>query len=119
MQMDPLGLAFEQYDPLGRFSAVDGDKKAIDASGKLEDTDVDGPFQGAVELAERLGASGDARVCLEGKMLEYALGRALVPQDRCAQQGLDQRVKAAGGHLSDMFLAVVQSAAFRNRTGGN
>src|SRR6185436_17516181 len=61
--MDPIGLTFENYDAMGRWRDKENGL-AIDASGDLKGTDVDGPFVGAVELAKKLASSQKASDCV-------------------------------------------------------
>jgi hypothetical protein len=118
-QMDPLGLAFENYDALGRYSAKDAQGNPVDASATIAGTDVDGTVKNAVDLGQRLVGSADMRVCLETNMQAYALGRD-VPStaDQCEQQNIDQQVKASGGKLLDMMRAIAAAPGFRTRVGG-
>jgi hypothetical protein len=58
--MDPIGFGFEEFDATGVFREVDGGL-AVDASGELIDTDVDGSFVGVRELSQRLLESQQVR----------------------------------------------------------
>src|SRR5690606_24790407 len=80
-QMDALGFAFENFDPIGRWRDKDGEH-AIDPSGVLPDgTEI----SGSASLVEVLTREKEkfARTLAE-KMLTYALGRGLEYYDRCA-----------------------------------
>ena len=117
--MDPLGLSFEAYDALGRYSAKDKNGLAIDTTGEITGTDVDGRVAGGVELAQKLAGSQQVRLCIEAKMYAYALGREVGGDaDTCEVQRLDAQVAAGGGRLLDMMAAVAGSPAFRVRKGG-
>ena len=117
--MDRLGLAFEGYDALGRYATKDKAGNAIDTSGEITGSDVDGKVNGAVELAQRLAGSQQVRLCIESKMMAYALGRDIGgDSDTCEVQRLDGEVAAAGGRLSDVMTAIARSPAFRARNGG-
>jgi hypothetical protein len=116
--MDPLGISLESFDSLGRFRTRQADGTPVDPAGALTGTDVDGPFAGAVELAGRLASSKQVRSCVAAKMLSYAVGRELGPEDRCEQDRIGAEVEAAGGHLIDIFAAIAGSPALRYRTGG-
>jgi hypothetical protein len=121
-QMDPIGLAFGNYDALGRYRTTDKTGAAIDSTGDLSGTGestVDGPVKNAVELGERLSRSTTARSCIEGKMLGYALGRLTEKFDKCELKRIDGFVAAGGGKLTDLMAAIVYSSAYRYRTGGN
>jgi hypothetical protein len=117
--MDPAGLAFMNYDALGRYRKVGADGKAIDATGMLEGAgEVDGPVRDAVELGQRLAKSSVVRNCIESKMFGYALGRLTGDTDSCELKRIDKFVMDEGGKLSDLMAAVMFSSAFRTRTGG-
>jgi hypothetical protein len=118
-QMDPLGLAFTQYDLLARYRPIGPDGKPIDASGTLTGTgDVDGPLMNAVDLAGKLARSRAVRACIEEKLFSYALGRLREPGDRCELDRIDAHVQGKGGKLAEVAAALVASASFRLRTGG-
>jgi hypothetical protein len=72
--MDPLGLAFEHYDAVGRWRETDLGA-AIDATGAVPTTDV--PFDGALGLASALKNDGRFVDCIIRKFFTYALGRGL------------------------------------------
>jgi hypothetical protein len=116
--MDPIGLAFSQYDPLSRFSSKAPDGSTVDASTTLAHTDVDGPVNGAVELAQRLAGSARVRSCISSKMLSYVVGRELGPNDLCEQQRIAAQVQSGGGHLLDVMTAILRGPSFRYRLGG-
>jgi hypothetical protein len=116
--MDPLGLAFVQYDPVARYRPNDAAGKPIDASGTVSGSDVDGPVMNAVDLAAKLSRSKTVRACIEEKMFSYALGRMVTPADRCELQRIDAYVQSKGGKLSELFAGIMLSSSFRYRTGG-
>src|SRR5690606_18193812 len=80
--LDPIGLAFEHYDAIGRYRETEAGAP-IDASGYLVDTDVDGPIDGLSDLASRLGGSSEVRRCMVTQVFRYAFGRGETEQDRC------------------------------------
>jgi hypothetical protein len=117
--MDGVGLAFENYDPLARYATMGPNHAPIDASGFIKGTDVDAKINGALDLATRLSASKQARLCVETKLLSYSLGNELEYSDnRCDVQRLDAQIKTGGGRLMDLVAAIAQSPGFRTRTGG-
>jgi hypothetical protein len=80
-RMDPIGFAFENFDPVGAWRETDAGA-AIDASGVLPDGRR---FDGPAGLKRILRADKDVFVrCVAEKMLTYALGRGLEPYDRRA-----------------------------------
>jgi hypothetical protein len=110
---DPLGLAFEQYDALGRLA-----EPTADATAELVGTDVDGPIDGAVDLARRLADSRVVRECLVDQMITYALGRHLQADDSCERDRIVAEVTAKDGELVAIARAIATSPLFRYRTQG-
>lgn len=74
-ELNGIGFGFESYDAVGRFRTTDNGH-AVDASGFLAGTDSDGPFDGAVELAEKLAASDQVAFRFSTHLLTFAYGRA-------------------------------------------
>jgi hypothetical protein len=74
----PIGLAFEAYDNMGRYRTTYADGKAIVTSGELTGAgDASGPYASAVEIAARIGNSLIGEYCFSRQFAEYALGRHL------------------------------------------
>lgn len=67
---DPLGLALEHYDTMGRWRDTD-QGLTIDASGELDGV----PFADAAELAVLLHEHPEAPRCLVDKLYTYTAGR--------------------------------------------
>jgi hypothetical protein len=117
--MDGLGLAFGQYDSLGRYITKDEKGNPVDARGEIRFSDVDGPVADVLDMAQRLSGSQQARLCIETRMLAYALGRdSDVHADECQVRQLDEQIKAGGGRLLDLMGAIAMSPGFRARSGG-
>jgi hypothetical protein len=117
--MDPIGLAFSNYDALARYRTTDAAGKRIDSTATISNTDdVDGPVTGAVDLAHKLAKSPAVRSCIQQKMYGYALGRMTANIDSCELKRIDAFVMSGGGKLSELFSGIVYSSAFRYRTGG-
>lgn len=112
--IDGVGFGFEHYDALGRWRDLDNGEP-VDASGELLGTDVDGPFDGAIELSNRLAASDQAHDCVVAQVYRYALGRGTTAADLCSLDDLRAQFAAASGDVRALLLAVVTSDAFRTR----
>lgn len=110
--MDPIGFALENFDGAGKFRTQDGPHK-IDASGDLPDgSKFDGPAGlRKVLLAKR----GQFVANLSERLLTYALGRGMRPQDRCHVEEVAKQATAGGLKFSAFVRAVVASDAFRYR----
>ncbi len=112
---DGLGFGFEQFDAVGRFRATENGRP-IDASGDVISTyDMDGPFDGVGDLADRLAVSEQAQRCVTVQAFRYAFGRGENPVDSCAIDAMyDAYVEGEYG-LSGLLEALVRSDAFRYR----
>jgi hypothetical protein len=110
--LDPIGFGFEHYDAIGAFRSDDGGKP-VDAKGNIAGTDdADGAFDGAVELAKRLGQSKQVAACVSEKWFEFAFGRAPAEADACSVQATQKALAATGGDLRELLLALVTTDAF-------
>jgi hypothetical protein len=111
--LDPIGLALENYDAIGRFRASDHGQ-TVDVHGTLPDgTMLNGPD----DLSRTIARDPRFPACAAEKLYTYALGRGLEPHDR---QELDRILKALGGRgfsFSDLIAEIVQSNGFRYRRG--
>ncbi len=112
-QMDPLGLALEQFDPVGRWRTQDGGA-AIDASGVLPTGET---FVGAEQLRQvLLELKRDQFIrCVVEKMLTYALGRGLRYDDQCTVNDIVKRLEASEYSARELIIAICESPPFRQR----
>jgi hypothetical protein len=107
--MDPVGLAMENFDVVGRWRTRDGDTP-IDATAKLVDgTEVDGP----VELREALLRYSDqiVRNATE-KLLTYALGRGTEYYDMPVVRSIVRDAAAENYRFSSIVMGIVTSEPF-------
>jgi hypothetical protein len=109
--MDPLGLAFENYDGVGKWRDTEGGK-AIDASGMLQGTDVDGPFVGAVELAQRLAQSPRVSACAVRQLFRFGFGRFETPADAPTLDQLAGAFQTNRQKIVELLVALTQVPAF-------
>jgi hypothetical protein len=109
--MDPIGLALENYDALGRWR----DKEngfAIDASGELKGTDVDGPFVGAVALARKLAESKRVAGCAVRQLFRFGYGRYDVAEDAPTIDHLAAAFQTSQKKIIDLLVTMTQVPAF-------
>ena len=112
-QMDPLGLALENFDAIGRWRVADESDTAIDASGTLPDRTR---FQGPVELRKVLmNRSDDFIVTVTEKLLTYALGRGLESYDAPAVRRIQRESARTNYRFASVIMAVVKSTPFQMR----
>ena len=81
----------------------------------LRRTDVDGPFDGAVELSQRLAASRVVKECAAQQWVRYALGRAPVEVEGPQVRLLTERFIDSGGDVRALLTDIVLSPTFRLR----
>jgi hypothetical protein len=119
--MDPIGLGFESYDGAGRWRATENGR-AVDASGELVASDVDGPFVGVAELGRRLSRSDQVARCVPAQWFEFAFGRIAQPEDACSLEQLGSGFVTSGLKLRDLVRITVSTDAFTHlrvpQTGG-
>lgn len=112
--MDPLGFGFEHYDGMGRWRDKEG-THAIDARGELISTDIDGTFDGAVDLSKRLAKSPQVSGCVVTHWFRFAYGRGETEGDRCSVKGLRDKFASAKYDMRELLLELTQTDAFRFR----
>jgi hypothetical protein len=110
--IDPIGLALENYDAIGRWRTVDAEANApIDASTELPDGQrVDGPAQ--LRQAIFGGRNLFVRAFTE-KLMMYALGRELRAHDMPQIRAVVRRAAPQDYRLSAIVSGIVTSDAFR------
>ncbi len=109
--LDPVGFGFEHFDATGRYREREG-TNAIDDSGYLVGTDVDGAFQGVAGLSEKLLASAQVKRCVATQWFRYAFGRGETAGDACTLDKLEDVFVRSGGDLKWLMLALTQTTPF-------
>jgi hypothetical protein len=112
--MDPIGLAFENFDALGQYRTTDAGE-TIDASGMIlaaNDASLAGGFNGVRELATKLAASDQVRDCVATQWFRFAGGRSEGDADACSLGTLQEAFAASGGDLTELVVATTQTDAF-------
>ena len=111
--MDPIGLALENFDAIGRWRTTD-EGVAIDASAQLVDgTPIDGP----ATLRKALLNRSDVFVtAMTEKLLMYGMGREIKYYDMPAVRGVMHVAADKRYRFSDLVLGIVKSDPFQMRT---
>ncbi len=112
--MDPLGLAFESYDAIGRFRTTEGEN-AIDTSGEIVGSDVEGAVADALELSSVLATSEQVQRCVAANWFQFALGRNPNGGDSCAMSDVYAQFAASDFNIRELLVAIATSDAFRYR----
>ncbi len=112
-RMDPLGLALDNFNPLGQWRDAELGQK-IDATGQLITGE---PFKDVRDLKRILKErhAQDFYRCLTEKLLTYALGRGLEYYDVETVDHIVERLEQDGGRFSALLMGVIESAPFQKR----
>jgi hypothetical protein len=111
-QLDPLGFAFENFNGIGRWRTTD-EGAPIDASGQMPGGVS---FNGAVEFRTALLTYREALLrTLTEKLLTFAIGRGVEPDDMPEVRRIVSDAAPAGHRWSALIIGVVKSAPFSMR----
>ncbi len=111
--MDPLGLALENYDAVGKWRMTGETRQPIDASGNLPDgTAFEGPTGLRTLLLERREQFVGT---LTEKLLAYALGRGPEYYDRPTVRAIARAAAEDDYRWSSIIVGIVRSTPFRMR----
>lgn len=113
-KIDPLGFAFENFDPIGRWrDRYPRGGKNIDASASLSNGKL---ISGIVDFKQYLATrEKDVLKGLTMKLLSYSSGRILETVDRGEVDRIVLESAAKGSGLRDLIKLVVQSRVFLNK----
>ncbi len=118
--MDPIGLALENYDAVGRYrtmerTEIDGVTydTPIDSSGSVPG--VMGTASGPVDLVRLLASSEETQACFAKNWMQFAYGRVLDTGDECTRRSVEAAFKAANYDVKQLLLELTQTDAFRYR----
>ena len=117
--LDPLGLAFDQYDAIGQWRTRElvptgkGENPSVDASGTLPDGRA---FNGSVEFKRLLLDERErfAMAFIE-HLCTYALRRVLTVDDKDDVSAIAEEAKKKNFKIKDIVRAVALSDLIRKR----
>jgi hypothetical protein len=113
--LDPVGLAFEHFDGLGRYRATENGLR-IDVTGTVVGSDIAEPFDGVLELSALLAKIEQASDCFVENWFQYVFGRLPEAADSCSLKQLKQAFRASHGDIKGLMLELTQVPAFRNHS---
>lgn len=118
-KIDPLGIAFDNYDAIGRWRTVEtikegtGENPPLDPSGQLPDGRA---FQNSSELRQLLLADLDKfAAAVTEKLATYALRRSVAFGDREALKQVTEEAKKNDYQLASLIESLVVSPLFLKR----
>lgn len=112
-RMDPIGLAFENFNALGRWRDKELNQP-IEAAGEL----ITGEgFKNVQELKRILVTTRrmDYYHCVTEKMFIYALGRGMEHHDQETIDEIAHRLEASKGSVQTLISGIIESPAFQRR----
>jgi len=109
--MDPIGLAMEKFDAVGRWRDLDAGGQPIDSTGELANgTPIDGP----AELKQALIAQPELFInTFASRLLTYAIGRGLEYYDMPTVRAIVDNAADDDYRFSAIVHGIVNSAPFR------
>jgi mono/diheme cytochrome c family protein len=114
--IDPLGLALENFDAVGRWRTRGEDGASVDASGSMPSGEM---FDGVAGLRQALLARPEVFVgTVAEKLMTYALGRGVTSSDAPAVRAIDRQAAVDGYRFSALVGAIVRSTPFQMRRAG-
>lgn len=105
---DPQGLAFEQFDAIGRFRTKDGDAP-IDASGDFNGRH----FEDAKDLGAIIRDDDRLPRCVTKRLYRYALGHVDTADDKAEVDRLTAEFATSGYRVISLMEGIATSEAFR------
>ena len=115
--LDTVGFGLEGFDHLGRFRTeeyglpVDTSGNVVDAG----DPNLEGAFNGAIELSNKLAVSPQVEACLATQWFRYGMGRAEQDEDVCSLERAKTDFASTGGDFKELLISLATTDAFRFR----
>jgi hypothetical protein len=107
--IDPPGFALENFDAIGRWRELEAEQP-VDANGGLPDGAI---FTGVQGLEDGLLGRPELFVmAMTEKLLTYALGRGITPQDGPVIRKIVRQSAAKNNQFSALIQGIVNSPAF-------
>ena len=105
--MDPVGLAFENFDGSGRWRTAEQGQK-IDTRGIFEGT----AYDNLTSFAKLLSGSSVVESCLVNRLYSYGLARPLTADDKGATDTFREQFDESGRTLPSLLRVIARSNQF-------
>jgi Protein of unknown function (DUF1592)/Protein of unknown function (DUF1588)/Protein of unknown function (DUF1595)/Protein of unknown function (DUF1587)/Protein of unknown function (DUF1585) len=115
--MDPLGFGLESYDGIGRFREATEDGQAVDTSGNVVGTDVEGAFSNTADMIGKISNSANVRGCFARQWFQFVIGHEAESADACSLAKSRDVLARDGGDLREALTLLITSDSFRYRGG--
>ena len=114
LALNGFGFGFEHYNAAGKYQVSDHGLP-VDSTGTVVGTDVDRPFDGAMDLSQALSESALVHQCATQLWLRYAMGRSLVDAELPWFEQVSAGFMADKGDVQKLIVSIVSSPNFRRR----
>ena len=118
--LDPMGLALEKYDGIGRYRTTYPNNSPIDDTTELPASaafSTDQKFTGLDGTANVVATDPRFKTCVSEKLYLYGLGRALSTEDVSNADTVSKQWQSGGDlSLSKLIHGLTVANAFRSRT---
>ncbi|QDV40558.1 hypothetical protein Enr13x_03640 [Stieleria neptunia] len=113
-QIDPLGFALENYDPVGRWRSQYENGRSVDVAGTLFRKHA---FKDVVEFKDAVLAEKDRFTrALAGHLLSFGLARELSASDQIALDHIATATADDGYKIQTLIKEVIRSEPFQSKT---
>ncbi|QDV85050.1 DUF1592 domain-containing protein [Planctomycetes bacterium TBK1r] len=113
-QIDPLGFALENYDPVGRWRSQYENGRSVDVAGTLFRKHA---FKDVVEFKDAVLAEKDRFTrALAGHLLSFGLARELSAPDQIALDQIAAATADDGYKIQTLIKEVIRSEPFQSKT---
>jgi hypothetical protein len=110
--LNGFGFGLESYNAAGIYQTTD-DGLPVDATGVITGTDVDGPFDGGIQLSDILANSAVVHACATSEWVRFAMGRAPADAEQTYLTQMAGAFEESGGDVRGLLEAIVLSPIFR------
>jgi hypothetical protein len=112
--IDGVGFGFEEFDGIGVHRTTENGSP-VDTSGNLQGTDIDGPFVGVSQLAQKIASSKEMLSCYIKQVYRYAMGQEESQASQAALAAM-QSAFTADSRMTDAFKSLMADPSFVERT---
>lgn len=107
--MDPVGLVFEQFDPVGLFRTHEN-SVLIDTHGELPGRGV--KVENALEMVEAIADDPRTYQCFSYNWANFAYGKTIGTNESCLKDSVEQAFVKSGYDVQVLLLDLTQTDAF-------
>jgi hypothetical protein len=115
--IDPVGLAFENFDAMGAWRDEYLGGKSIDPADVVVVGEDEIEFTDHVDLMRQLSEREDVLRCFARQVYRYEASRLDTKEDACNVAQVSEAMMEADGRLDEAFLAVTRTEGFMYRRG--